>query len=548
MTSRPPSQPPELPGYQHLGILGSGGFADVFLYRQERPQRDVAIKVLLAGIADPVVRRQFDSEADVMATLSTHPSIITIHHADVSADGRPFLVMEYCSRPGYGARFRTERISVAEALAVGIQIAGAVETAHRAGILHRDIKPANILLTEYNRPALTDFGISIAAGEAADIEETAGMSIPWAPPEMFADPPRADERSDVFALAATVYSLLAGRTPFERPGHRSTADELIHRIETEPLAPLERPDAPASLSRVLSVAMAKDPAGRYESALSFGRALQQVEAELALPVTPMDVLEDRAEAIQWSTEDEDEDAHTRIRAITTIEPDAPTSGPTAATADPFAAIAAAPATPVAAGPSMHAPAAAGEATAPTVLGPAGSTAADPGAEAGGADGPGDPADDGETRPRRIPAWMLISALAAVVIALGIGASVLVGRMYPATPTAAPSQTEAPASFGAAAPRPPADVQVQMIRMPAGTVEKKAQIRWRTPEGFAHGDFYQVHWDVSDDEYPAFTGIREVRGRTSTVMNAPPPPAKACAVVVAVRPDGASSTEARACAP
>ncbi|WP_341856059.1 serine/threonine-protein kinase [Brachybacterium sp. GPGPB12] len=166
---------------------------------------------------DDSVRHQFDSEANVMAQMSTHPSIVTIHQAEVSGDHRPYIVMEYCSRPNYGVRFRKERITVAEAR-VGVQIAGAVETAHRAGILHRDIKPANILVTDYNRPALTDFGISIAAGQGEDVEDSQGMSIPWSPPEFFADPPRADVRSDVFSLAASVYSLLAGQTPFERRG------------------------------------------------------------------------------------------------------------------------------------------------------------------------------------------------------------------------------------------------------------------------------------------------------------------------------------------
>ena len=137
--------------------------------------------------------------------------------------------MEYCPRPNLQVRYRREPFSVAESLRVGVQVAAAVETAHRAGVLHRDIKPANILVTEYNRPALTDFGIASTTNAAA---ESAGLSIPWSPPESFADVPRSDPRSDVYALGATVYTLLAGRSPFELPGQRNTAAELIHRIET----------------------------------------------------------------------------------------------------------------------------------------------------------------------------------------------------------------------------------------------------------------------------------------------------------------------------
>src|SRR5699024_1207498 len=167
---------------------GSGGFADVFLYRQFRPQRRVAIKVLLSNVLDDSVRRLFDAEANVMAQMSTHPSIVTIHQAEVSDDHRPYIVMEYCPRPNYGMRFRKERITVAEALRVGVQIAHAVETAHRAGILHRDIRPANILVTDYNRPALADFGISIAPGQANGVEDSQRMSPLWPQPACFEAP------------------------------------------------------------------------------------------------------------------------------------------------------------------------------------------------------------------------------------------------------------------------------------------------------------------------------------------------------------------------
>ena len=95
-----------------MRLLGLGGFADVFEYRQDLPQRSVAVKVLLASSIDEATRERFFVEANLMAQLSHHPSIVTIHHADIAADGRPFLVMEYCSRPGLGSRYRAERITV----------------------------------------------------------------------------------------------------------------------------------------------------------------------------------------------------------------------------------------------------------------------------------------------------------------------------------------------------------------------------------------------------------------------------------------------------
>src|SRR5690606_2078483 len=175
--TRAPSPPPELPGFIYLRPLGTGGFADVFLYEQQLPKREVAVKVLLADRLTAGAAEEFTNEANVMALLSTHPAIVTIYQAGVAGDGRPYLVMEYCPKPNLQIRTRKEPFSVAEALRVGVQVSGAVETAHRAGVLHRDIKPANILVTAYNRPALTDFGIASTAGSAAD-GEAAGMSIP----------------------------------------------------------------------------------------------------------------------------------------------------------------------------------------------------------------------------------------------------------------------------------------------------------------------------------------------------------------------------------
>src|SRR3712207_2194948 len=207
------------------------------------PRRSVAVKVLLDRTLGPDVRARFGTEADLMARLSHHPSIVTIHQAAVAADGRPYLVMEYCSRPGLGARYRTERMAVAEVLRIGIRLASAVETAHRAGILHRDIKPANVLITDFGWPALTDFGIAATPGWSPS--SAVGMSIPWSPPELLAADPTGDARADVYSLGATVYALLAGRSPFEGPGGANGAADLVARIERSPLPVIGRTDVPA---------------------------------------------------------------------------------------------------------------------------------------------------------------------------------------------------------------------------------------------------------------------------------------------------------------
>lgn len=345
---RAPSSPPDLPGYRPLQLLGSGGFADVFLYEQRLPRRKVAVKVLLTEELGRDTRAQFVAEANLMAQLSAHPFIVTIFHADVSGDGRPYFVMEYCSGPSLAERYKRERFPVEDALRTGIRLAGAVATAHAAGILHRDIKPANVLTNDYGWPALTDFGISSNlegelpvhtvtspddASSTASGQSAVGMSVPWSPPEMFEDDPRPDQRSDVFSLAATVHTLLAGRTPFEIPGRPNGSLDLIGRIERGAITPIDRPDVPRSLASVLAKGMATRRDDRYPSAIEFARALQRVELELGYSSTTIEVpnlASDRAEV--GSGADGDADA-TRARAVRSVEaqPRPATSGDADAT-------------------------------------------------------------------------------------------------------------------------------------------------------------------------------------------------------------------------
>ncbi|PPF80989.1 serine/threonine protein kinase [Pseudoclavibacter sp. RFBJ3] len=296
---RSPAEPPEIPGYLYRKHLGSGGFSDVFLYEQQFPRRLVAVKVLLGGDdLGETSRQAFIGEANLMAQMSSHPYIVTIFQADVAGDGRPYFVMEYASGLSLSDRYKREQIPVEEALRTGVRISSAVATAHTVGILHRDVKPANILTNDFGWPALTDFGISSAVddelAEADDLVEApptggGGLSVPWSPPEMFEDEPKPDVRSEVFSLGATVYSLVAGHTPFERPGERNTTLDLISRIERGAISPILRGDVPRSLVSVLHKAMARNPAHRYQSAVEFAYALQRVELELNYAPTAIDV-------------------------------------------------------------------------------------------------------------------------------------------------------------------------------------------------------------------------------------------------------------------
>ncbi|MET0974507.1 MAG: protein kinase [Leifsonia sp.] len=336
---RAPSTPPELPGYAFEDLLGSGGFSDVFLYEQRLPRRRVAVKVLLTDQLDRAVRAQFVAEANLMAQLSAHPYIVTIFHADVAGDGRPYFVMEYCSGPSLADRYKRAPFSVEDALRTGVRLAGAIATAHAAGILHRDIKPANVLTNDYGWPALTDFGISStledelpvhtttlpprgADAETGSGQSAVGLSVPWSPPEMFGDDPQPDVRSDVFSLAATIHTLLAARTPFEVPGRSNGTLDLIGRIERGTITPIGRDDVPSSLVAVLEKGMASRPEDRYASATDFARSLQRVELELGYAATTIEVPSIARRPAARAANDADSD-ETAVRSVTTIEAQAP---------------------------------------------------------------------------------------------------------------------------------------------------------------------------------------------------------------------------------
>ncbi|GIG39916.1 serine/threonine-protein kinase [Cellulomonas phragmiteti] len=493
---REASAPPDLPGYEYVRVLGLGGFADVFLYRQHLPRRDVAVKVLLAGSLDDDVRERFQTEANLMAQLSHHPSIVTIHHAAIAADGRPFLVMEYCSRAGLAERYRAERIPVPEVLRIGVRLASAVETAHRAGILHRDIKPANVLTTDFGWPALTDFGIAATTGPAV---QTMGMSIPWSPPELLAEHPTGDERSDVYALAATVYSLLAGRTPFELPGGNNSAQQLVARIERSPLPPVGREDVPPQLQAVLDRAMAKHPSRRYASAMAVARALQEVEAALRLPVTPLDLPDEPPTPPGDARPDDDP---TRLRGIALPAPGRGGDDEDATRARSV----------VVGRPTLVPPAAPPPAPAPV----------------GVPDGPG------TRRGARIAAGVAGAVVVAAVV--GVVAASL-GGTDPG-PTPAPTDTFAPAQTGPAAAPVPAPHSLVGTRAPDGSVT----FTWQNPDP-QDGDRYL--WGVlAVTGEPTLALVDEER----VTVPADQATGEVCVQVSIVRADRSSSTRpAQGCA-
>ena len=279
----PHHEPPTIPGFRHRALIGAGDSSELFLYEWQQEKVDVAVKVwndrLSAEIQDALAR-----ETKEVAELAAHPHVLPLHAVGVSDDDRCFVVMDHRAGGDLEARRRSERLPVAEALSLTIKVAGALDVAARHGILHGDVKPANILLTSGGEPQLVGFGSLSSAGRPGGADSP---SLPWMAPEMLAEPPEPSAWADIWSLAATCYTLLAGRTPFEGPDGSGAPGALAERIrESDPTA-IDRDDVPASFEEALRKAMFKRRAGRHWSAADFAKALQAVEEELGLPVTPL---------------------------------------------------------------------------------------------------------------------------------------------------------------------------------------------------------------------------------------------------------------------
>lgn len=317
MATRMASTPPTLAGYSYVRPLGSGGFADVFLYEQDMPRRVAAVKVLLADAVNREVLRTFNVEADISARLSAHPSIVTIYQASISADGRPYFAMEYCPDT-MSARYKKAPLALADVLDTGVRIAGALETVHRAGLLHRDIKPSNVLINSLGAPVLADFGIAAAVIDEGD-GETIAMSVPWSSPEVLQERVSGSVPSEIWSLGATLYTLLAGRSPFERADRGSNSrDQLTERIIKARYTAVPVDGIPPIIDEIFATAMHRDPAKRFASMADFAERLRWAQYELGLHPTAFE-----AASAEWAAAApvSFSDSTARGPVITTVAPD-----------------------------------------------------------------------------------------------------------------------------------------------------------------------------------------------------------------------------------
>ena len=276
-------QAPTLSGLRLLRPLDLGGTAAVYLYEQEGLNRSVAVKVALQGSMDQQTHQLFLREAKTLAKLSTHPCILSIHQALVSDDGRDCLVLEYAPGGSCKTIMLKGGMDQEGVLDLGVRMASALCCAHERGILHRDVKPSNFLITDQGLPVLADFGISSGIYGS---ERAGGLSVPWAAPEVLASRSGGSEASDIYSLGASLFGMLAGRSPYEYAYRARDENHLTQLILTAETPVLHMGEASPMLAAVLEKAMAHDRDDRYYSALEFGRALQEVQQQLYGHATP----------------------------------------------------------------------------------------------------------------------------------------------------------------------------------------------------------------------------------------------------------------------
>jgi len=303
----------EVEGYEDLVEIGRGGFGVVYRARQRGLDRNVAIKVLATDL-DETARRRFDREGRILGLLSEHPNIVTVHDSGTTADGRPWVAMAYLTGGSLADRLLAQGPMGAQEIAeVGVKIAGALETAHRAEILHRDVKPENLLLTSYGEPALADFGIARVAAGTRTVAGSVTASLAHAAPEVLdGSPPTA--AVDVYALASTLFTLANGKPAFD-PGPDGGVSQMIASIMSRPVPDARTLGLPDAFAAVIEAGLAKDPQDRPATALEFATLLVSAQAEQGWSTTAPVVLDVVAGSADAASVTGNGDDATRVHVV-----------------------------------------------------------------------------------------------------------------------------------------------------------------------------------------------------------------------------------------
>jgi serine/threonine-protein kinase len=295
--------------YEVVRELGRGGMATVYLARDPRLESEVAVKVLPAQFShDPSFRSRFEREAKAIARLRRHPAIVPVYDFGTERE-QPFLVMDYLSGGSLADRLRLGPISLSEAAAIMDRVSGALDYAHKLGIIHRDVKPGNILFDEAGLAYLSDFGIAKLTQQTATLPTQGIIGTPaYMSPEQVDGREAIDARSDIYALGIVLFEMLTGEQPYQ--ADTPAQQMMAHVIQPVPHLRDLQPTASPAVDNVIKTALAKDKTQRYQTSVAFTQAFSKAilekddsllfeaaaETTLILDQDPIDVQSEEASA------------------------------------------------------------------------------------------------------------------------------------------------------------------------------------------------------------------------------------------------------------
>src|SRR5262245_36787499 len=293
-----PEALPTIPGYEILSVLGWGGMGVVYRARQQGLHRWVAVKMVHAGAqANPQALARFHVEAEAVARLQ-HPNIVQIHEVGQHA-GSPFLVLELVEGRSLAQWLAGTPQPARQAAELVETLARAIPSAHRQGVVHRDLTPGNILFTADDRPKITDFGLAKLVIGGGDLRTQTGelLGTPsYMAPEQAASRHQAiGAATDVYALGAILYELLAGRPPFKAESPLETIRQVV---ADEPVPPSRlRPKLPRDLETICLKCLRKEPAQRYPTAAALADDLRRYLAGEPVRARPVGAV---GRAARWA--------------------------------------------------------------------------------------------------------------------------------------------------------------------------------------------------------------------------------------------------------
>src|SRR5215472_6141230 len=310
--------------YEILSPLGAGGMGEVYRARDTRLERTVAIKVISESLnSNGELKQRFEREARAISQLQ-HPHICVLHDVG-SHNGTSYLVMEYLEGETLANRLQKGQLPLVQVLNIGIEIASALDKAHRCGIIHRDLKPANIMLTK-SGAKLMDFGLArgLAAPASAVASPQSGMPSFTATPTMtnpvspltgegtivgtlnYMSPEQiegkeADARSDIFGFGAVLYEMVTGKRAFEGKSQISVAGAILEK-EPEPISAI-KPMTPPLLDHAVKKCLAKAPDERWQSASDLASELKWIGETWAsgAALLPVSGRQRKRELLAWIT-------------------------------------------------------------------------------------------------------------------------------------------------------------------------------------------------------------------------------------------------------